>query len=186
MYFISATLLVLYLFVLAKSFDTSNTPELYQKYFVTNEMKYYNTQEKFISDYSVDTLCNYSADGNYKNHGTGWLYPEETATWTEGNKSDMYFYISDPSASYTFQITVLNEMGYNNRLFVNGIDKGALTFENGVAEINISDGLFEGINTFSICTEDNVVKYNESHPESDDSRRINLYVKEVILYTSSH
>lgn len=179
-YFISAVLVIAYVFILIKSFDTSNTEKSYDLFYIKKELKYYSSQKEF-EEYCENTVINYSDQGNYKNQGEGWDVPETDGTWAIGKKSVFFIYISDPDAKYEIQISAAANEGYNNRLLINGTEIGELPISEQEYKLELDKGLVKGLNKFEIATDEEVLPYNEKDPDSNDSRELNLLVKSVYL-----
>lgn len=181
MYGISAILVCSYLVILIKSFDTSKASDAYRKFYVTGEIDYYVSQEE-LETYRADVPMIYNNRGNITNRAQGWSYPEEQGIWTTGKQSDFYIYVDEPEKTYEMKIHAVRLAGYQNELYVNEIKQGDLLFDpDGNAVVTVKEGLVQGLNTFSIRTEDEVVPYYQIDPDSGDGRECNLWVDQMIL-----
>lgn len=148
---------------------------------MTGEIDYYVSQEEFET-YRADVQMIYTNQGNMKKRGPGWSYPEEYGIWTVGNQSDFYIYVDEPKKQYELKMHTTYSAGYRNELYVNEVKQGELLFDqNGTAVVMIKDGLVQGLNTFSIRTENVVVPYYQIDPDSGDVRENNLCVDSMIL-----
>ena len=181
-YAISLMLLIFYLFVLYKSVDYSNTTELYRAYYIDKKFSKYVTEEDMETTYRADVGLLYQKDGNIRNQGDGWSHAEAKATWCTGNDSYFAFYIDDTAREYELSLEIYKENGYKNELYVNENYEAPIVTKDGEAKIKISKkNLKDGINYFKIHTDDEVLPFNKINTQSEDKRKLNLYVHSMIL-----
>ncbi len=181
-YAISFVLLITYLFVLYKSVDYSGTSELYRAYYIDKKFSRYVNEDDMKTVYRPGVKLLYKTDGDIKNQGDGWSHIDDNATWSIGNDSYFAFYIEDTEREYELILEIYGENGYKNELYVNDNRETPIVIENGEAKVPVSkENLKAGINYFKIHTDDDVLLFSEIDKQSNDKRKLNLFVHSMIL-----
>ncbi len=184
LYILTALLLLTYLVILIKGLDKSRLDTAYRMFYIDDELKYWADMEE-LGNYREDTLFELRESGNYRNLGKGWLLVGEKATWCVGNKSDFYIYIDEPEKPHELVLDIKKDMGYKNYITVNGVYQGDVSINDDKASVTISSGLKEGLNKFSICTDEEVADVNEDRALNRQDGRRNLCVRSIMLTRGS-
>lgn len=180
-YVISALLLVFYLFTL---YDATkyNVSDEYRMFYLTRELRHY-VEDGGLKEYTDNVLFEYKKDGNCKNRGLGFSDLEDECIWIVGNNAVFYIYLDEIKESYELEIKTRSSIGYNNKLYINDEYISDIYIdEDGMVYINVPGNVLkQGINAFSIRTEDAVFPYNLVNPEMDEPRELNLSISTIIL-----
>ena len=180
MYAITGILLLAYLIILIIGLDKSRLDMAYRMFYIDDELKYWADMEE-LGNYREDTLFELRESGNYRNLGKGWLFVGDKATWCVGNKSDFYIYIDEPEKIHELVLDIKKDMGYRNYITVNGVYQGDVSINDDKASVTISSGLKDGLNKFSICTDEEVADVNEDRTLNRQDGRRNLCVRSIVL-----
>lgn len=171
LYTISSLLLLSFLTIAIIAFTCVHVSTEYSMFYITHELKYYLPDGALENEYSINTVFDYTSNGNYKNQGVGWYNATTNGTPMAEKRSDIYFYVGD-NCSATIQLSiVLNEaMNFENKLFINNCDAGyTFSFCSGSETASFSSSFLvkKSINKLSLIRDENAV---------------NLFVKEVLLH----
>ncbi len=180
-YAITIILLAAYLLILIRGSIYAGNDDAYYKFYISKDLAYYSRPDEF-KDYREGNMLEYNASGNYRNQGRGWSPVDDEGTWCVGNESDFYLYIDDPEGRYCLTIKVREQPAYKNYIRANGEYQGDVVFgDDDTASVTITSGLREGLNRFSICTDDEVYDTNENRMYGDYDGRFNMYVENMTL-----
>ena len=153
--------------------------QTYKLYYIDKELEFYVTDEAF-AEYKLP-MNEFFAEGNScKNLGKGWSYQENTAIWCIGEESSLFYLVEDTSKDYIMKISIVGGVGYENTLWINDNPIQTLIFEDGIAEVIINHQyLVSGFNSFSIRSRNEILPYSEISSSSADTRKLNLYIKNI-------
>ena len=180
-YIISAILLIFYLFTL---YDATkyNVSDEYKMFYLTRELRHY-VEDGGLKEYTDNVLFEYKKDGNCKNRGLGFSDPEDECIWIVGNSAVFYIYLDEVKDSYELEIKTRGSIGYNNKLYVNNEFISDINIdEDGIININVPGKVLkQGINNFTIKTEDPVFPYNTINIGAEETRELNFSISTIIL-----
>ncbi len=186
MYFVAAVLFCSYLIILVRSLDSSNASDEYRMFYKEHTLAFYLHDDGLKEEYCSGTEAVYLPDGKYRNLGEGWGPLGPNGIWTLDDNSTFYFYVDDTSANQVITINCIDNVGYNNRLYVNGNPVGDIIFQDGVASLEISNTfLVEGINVFLIHTDDDVLPICELRSETESQYAVNMLIYSIKLEAES-
>ncbi|MBR6483417.1 MAG: beta galactosidase jelly roll domain-containing protein [Clostridiales bacterium] len=183
LYILSGILFVSYLAVMAISLDTSRATDAYRLYYVDKKVKYYLSQKDLEKKFCADRKFVFTSDYNPLNLGNGWGDPEPDATWILGKSGDVFVYVTHPERDYRIKLEISQVMSYENDLYINDVLIGKVEpDEQGNVEYQVPAGILtEGVNKITIRTDSEVYPLNYINPDATDNRRLNIYVRSLIL-----
>ena len=181
-YAVSIVLMIGYFMALFVSLRYSGKSFMYENYYLSDNLGRYTSEEEFKTTYIPNREILYTADGNFRNQGVGWSGTEANATWAVGDKSTFCFYVQDIKTEYLIRIILEGRIGYENELYINGVDIGPLIFSDSSCEVPVpAELLVAGLNVFTIKAKEEVLNYNIKNPNATDTRKLNLYVHSIEL-----
>lgn len=184
-YVLSVLLVIGYVLVLLRGMDLKSATPEYRMFYVDQSTRFLMPDGQ-LEQYSENVLCTYIRGENFRNLGEGWNDIGEYGIWSEGNDASFYLDINDSNSDYVLELTISDSLGYNNALYVNGVFAGDIVFEDDVASINVSSELLnEGLNTFTIHTDDEVLRMVDIRPESENENHFNILLYSLILRSAS-
>ena len=91
--------------------------------------------------------------------------------------------MTHPERDYRIKLEISQVMSYENDLYINDVLIGKVEpDEQGNVEYQVPAGILtEGVNKITIRTDSEVYPLNYINPDATDNRRLNIYVRSLIL-----